>query len=392
MQFRPLPARLEHSLGQLMLDQVQLAATASSPKEWTEPLLAGLPSESAQLAESQASFDKNPPSSPAKNPPRAPFDSRPVQAARNDDARVWTEGARYLDGLAQAEGVAQGAWYLLAPNGGDIDDESLLQLIKQAEDQHARHGPQPLPGHYASTRVYIPVIKEVIKEVQVIKEVVKQVTVTSTVTKEVTKEVEVVREVAVPYEVVKEVIVEKVKEVPVVKEVVREVIKEVPVEVIKEVPVPVEAIVEVAKEVPCVRIVEMPASRKLTQRTGGGHKVWRSDEVAIDETLFRGGHQTSGLRRNLQGLNLARSMPTGWGHWSDSHGRSSQGSAGRRFINRAEEGLWQSDAAVGGNKGGTSAFKSTVARSSGVQIPSQVYTTGSMCASSADLSQTMSAR
>jgi CheY-like chemotaxis protein len=88
--------------------------------------------------------------------------------------------------------------------------------------------------------VEIPV--EVVREVEVVKEIVKEVPVE--VVREVDRPVEVVREV----EVVKEI----VKEVPV--EVIREVVREVPVEVVREVEVfrevPVEIIREVVREVP----------------------------------------------------------------------------------------------------------------------------------------------
>jgi parvulin-like peptidyl-prolyl isomerase len=66
------------------------------------------------------------------------------------------------------------------------------------------------------------------------------------------KEVEKIVQVLVPHEVIKEVPVEIIKTV--------ELIKEVPYEVIKEIPVEVEKIVEIIKEVPVeiIKEIEVP--------------------------------------------------------------------------------------------------------------------------------------
>jgi hypothetical protein len=104
-----------------------------------------------------------------------------------------------------------------------------------------------------------PVIKEVIREVAVPhreapppREIIKEVEVVREVIKEVPVEVikEVVREVRVPFEVIKEVPVEVIKEV--------EVIREVPVEVVREVEVVKEVVREVPREVIKETIREVP--------------------------------------------------------------------------------------------------------------------------------------
>lgn len=89
-------------------------------------------------------------------------------------------------------------------------------------------------------------VREVIKEVPVEKEVIKEVPVERVVVKEVP--VEVVREIEKEVPVIKEVVKEVVREVPVPSADVQTVEKEVPVEVIRE--VPVEVIKEIIREVP----------------------------------------------------------------------------------------------------------------------------------------------
>ena len=144
----------------------------------------------------------------------------------------------------------------------------LINLLKQSGALAAGGGPAAAPKEVVKE---VPV--EVVREVEVIREVVKEVPVE--VVREVVKEVpvEVVKEVVreVPVEVVKEV----VREVPVevIREVVRElpndavreVIKEIPVEIVREVEVikevirevPVEVIKEVVREVPVEVIKEV---------------------------------------------------------------------------------------------------------------------------------------
>ena len=89
-------------------------------------------------------------------------------------------------------------------------------------------------------------VREVIKEVPVEKEVIREVPVERVVVKEVP--VEVVREIEKEVPVIKEVVKEVVREVPVPSADIQTVEKEVPVEVIRE--VPVEVIKEIIREVP----------------------------------------------------------------------------------------------------------------------------------------------
>ncbi|CAJ1355326.1 unnamed protein product [Effrenium voratum] len=114
---------------------------------------------------------------------------------------------------------------------------------------------------------FVPVEKEVIKEVPVEKivekEVIKEVPVEKIVEKIVEVEKEVIKEVPVEKIVEKIVEVEKevIKEVPVEKIVEKEVIKEVPVEKIVEKIVEVEKIV--IKEVPVEKIVEKEVIKEV---------------------------------------------------------------------------------------------------------------------------------
>jgi len=176
------------------------------------------------------------------------------------------------------------------------------------------------------------------KPVEVIKEVIKEVVVEKVVEKIVT--VEVVKEVAVPTELKTTErtaeLVELRKEVAVPTETVREVAVEVPV-VHEKV---ATLLNEVAKPVTVVKMVTPPAEeRQLVQRTGGGHKLlngMRKDTNFIDETIFRG--RGFGSWRGPPGtsqvdaLDLAPPVATGWSKFSDSHNQSNVGSGGHRFV------------------------------------------------------------
>ncbi|CAJ1355324.1 unnamed protein product [Effrenium voratum] len=139
---------------------------------------------------------------------------------------------------------------------------------------------------------FVPVEKEVIKEVPVEKivekEVIKEVPVEKIVEKIVEVEKEVIKEVPVEKIVEKIVEVEKIviKEVPVEKIVEKEVIKEVPVEKIVEKIVEVEKIV--IKEVPVERIVEkevikeVPVERIEASKEGPADMSLEKDIVTVE--------------------------------------------------------------------------------------------------------------
>ncbi|KAG5360151.1 Nuclear migration protein [Yarrowia sp. B02] len=139
-------------------------------------------------------------------------------------------------------------------NKQEFEQMSAFVTAKQAEEE--KHSLESLGKLAAGLGLAVVPFahKDRVKEVPVEKEVVREVPVEKEVIKEVVKEVpvEVVREV----EVIKEVPVEVIKEVQVPVEVIKEV--QVPVEVIKEVEVVKEVPVEVVKEVEVTR--ELPAT------------------------------------------------------------------------------------------------------------------------------------